>query len=177
HLVDRLAQGLRDVRRQAMEDVGDGQLRILALAEQMRRGGSDDEEWKERDDCQISEIAGVNEAVVIDADHDPLDHLPRSDSRLQLLLDLGAEGGPQAGKPLAPGFRGLGGIVSHSAKALNTQRRARVAPASPRFGELLQLFVVRRNVDLDRDQLVAALAVLAGKAAVLEAQDLARGCA
>src|SRR3954452_17486803 len=49
---------------------------------------------------------------------------------------------------------------------LNPKVRARVARRVPFFGELLQLRVVRRNVDFDADQLVAALAVLAGEPAI-----------
>ena len=76
HFLDRLAQSVGDVGRQPAEDVDDGQLRILALAEQMRDRGGEDEEGKQREDRQIGEIAGVDEAVVIDADRDPLDHFP-----------------------------------------------------------------------------------------------------
>ena len=76
HFLDRLAQGRGDVGRQAAKDVGHGQHRVLALAEQMRDGGGDDEEREQRDDRQISEVAGVDEAVVIDADGDALDHFP-----------------------------------------------------------------------------------------------------
>ena len=68
HFLDRLAQRRGDVGRQPAEDVGDGQLRVLALAEQMRDRGGDDEEGEQRDDRQISEVAGVDEAVVVDAD-------------------------------------------------------------------------------------------------------------
>ena len=44
HFVDRPAQGRGDVRRQPAQDVGHGQLRVLALAEQMRDRGGEDEE-------------------------------------------------------------------------------------------------------------------------------------
>ena len=45
---DRLAQGRRDLGRQPAQDVDDGQLRVLALAEQMRDRGGEDEERKQR---------------------------------------------------------------------------------------------------------------------------------
>jgi hypothetical protein len=68
-----------------------------------RRG--DDEKREQCDDRQISEVSGVDEPVVVNADRDPLHHLPRCQTRLELLLDLGAERGTHAGEPLAPGLR------------------------------------------------------------------------
>src|SRR4051794_10995045 len=58
--------------------------------------------------------------------------------------------------------------------SLNPEAGARVAAAVPLLGELLQRRVVRRDVDLDRDQLVAALAVSPHEPAPFEAQHLAR---
>ena len=140
----------------------------------MGHGRGDDEEGEERDNRQISEVAGVDEAVVVDADGDPLHHLPRRQPRRQLLLDLRAEGGAHAGVPLAAGLRRLGGSVSHFATAAsNPKRGARVAGTGPAFDEPLQLGIVGRDLDFDRHQLVAALAVLGGEAAALEAQHLA----
>ena len=52
HLLDRFAQRVRDVGRQPAENVEDGQLRILALAEQMRDRGGEDEEGKQREDAR-----------------------------------------------------------------------------------------------------------------------------
>ena len=72
HFLDRLAKRRRDVRRESAKDVGDGQHRVLALPEQVRDGGSDDEEREQRDDRQVGEIAGVDEPVVVDADRDAL---------------------------------------------------------------------------------------------------------
>src|SRR6476469_6572075 len=66
-------------------------------------------------------------------------------------------------------------MVPHWPVALNPERRARVAAAVPLLGELLELGVLRRHVDLDRHELVAALAVLGRKAAALEPEHLARG--
>ncbi len=77
HLLDRLAQGRCDVGRKPPQHVGDGQHRVLALPEQVRDGRGDDEEGKQRDDREIGEIAGVDEAVVVDADRDALNHFPR----------------------------------------------------------------------------------------------------
>src|SRR5688500_1372045 len=57
----------------------------------------------------------------------------------------------------------------------NAEARARVAAAVPALGELLQRGIVGGKIDCHSDQLVAALAVLAGEAAALEAQHLARG--
>src|SRR5262249_48525147 len=62
----------------------------------------------------------------------------------------------------------------HRWEALSSEPRTGVAAAIPAFGELLQCFVVRRHFDLDRDKLVASLAVFRGEAAALEAQHLAR---
>ena len=67
---------LGDVGRQPAKHVEHGQLRVLALAEQVRDRGGEDEEGEQREHRQISEVAGVDEAVVIDADRDPLDDLP-----------------------------------------------------------------------------------------------------
>ena len=49
HFADRLAQRVGDIGRQPAKDVDDGQLRILALAEQMRDRRGDDEEREQRD--------------------------------------------------------------------------------------------------------------------------------
>ena len=57
--------------------VDDGQRAVLGLAEQMGDRGGEDEEREQRQQRQIGEVAGVDEAVVIDADRDPLDHFPR----------------------------------------------------------------------------------------------------
>src|SRR5205085_6756819 len=106
-----------------------------ALAEQMRRGGGDDEEREQRDDRQIGKVAGVDEPVVIDAHHDPLGDLPRSDLGRELLLNLAAERGPDAGVALTASFRGLWGEISHPAVTLNIQPGARVAAAVPLLGK------------------------------------------
>ena len=174
HLLNRLLQRRGDVGRQPPEDIGDRQLRVLALAQQMRDRRREDEERKQREDRKIGEVAGVDEAVVIDSDGDPLDHFPRSDLRLELLLDLGAEGARACSPGACASLRAIGGDVAHEQAGLNPEIRARVARRVPFLGELLQLGVVRRNVDLDAHQLVAALAVLGGEAAALEAQHLAR---
>ena len=106
------AQGSRRVSATSggsrREDVGDGQLRVLALPDQMRDRCGDDEEREQGKDRQIGKVAGVDEAVVINADGDALDHFPRRQPGLELLLDLGAEGRPHARQPLAPGFGRLG---------------------------------------------------------------------
>src|SRR5262245_23893516 len=65
-------------------------------------------------------------------------------------------------------------MVSHRPGILDSEPRSRVAAAFPPFRELLKVGIVRRHLDLDGDQLVAALPVLGGEAAALEAQDLAR---
>src|SRR5439155_10682904 len=89
-------------------------------------------------------------------------------------FDFGAEGGAHARQPLAPGLRRLRGYVAHAA-ALDSEVRSRIAGRVPALGELLQLGVARRNIDLDAHQLVAALAVPAHEAPVLEPERLARG--
>src|SRR6185437_692620 len=65
-------------------------------------------------------------------------------------------------------------MISHWPWALDSERRARIAAAVPAFDEALQLAIVRRDLDVDRHQLVAALAIPAGEAAALETENLAR---
>src|SRR5690348_1522223 len=57
---------------------------------------------------------------------------------------------------------------------LYTKARARVAASAPAFRKLLKLRILRRNVDFDRHQLIAALSVLGGEPAALEAEHFSR---
>ena len=66
---------------------------------------SDNEEREERKQRQVGEISGVNEAVVIDANANPLDDLPRVDAVLKLDCDVTPKGGAHARKLLTPLFR------------------------------------------------------------------------
>src|SRR5690242_19561341 len=68
-------------------------------------------------------------------------------------------------------------MVSHAPVALDSKARTRVAAAAPAFRELLELGVLGWNVHLDGDQLVAALAVLAGEAAALQPEHFSRASA
>ena len=79
----------------------------------MSNRGGENEEGEQGQYRQISEVTGVDEAVVVDADRDPLHDFPGRDLGLELLLDLRAEGRAHACKPFAPGFRRLGGNVAH----------------------------------------------------------------
>jgi hypothetical protein len=53
----------------------------------VRQPGEHDEEGEERDQRQISEIPGVDEAVRIDADSDPLDDVEQA-RVAPVLLDM-----------------------------------------------------------------------------------------
>src|SRR4029079_3233594 len=65
-------------------------------------------------------------------------------------------------------------MVPHCWTISDSKACPRIAGRSPAFDEFLKIGIVGRNVDLDGDQLVAALAVLGGETAALEPQDLAR---
>src|SRR6185437_16132763 len=65
-------------------------------------------------------------------------------------------------------------MVSHRALKLDTEACPGIAGRIPPFRELVERCIVRRHLDLDRDELVAALSVLGGEAAALEAKRLAR---
>ena len=92
---------LGDVRRKLREDRGDGHPTAFRLAEKLCEGGREDEEGEEREQRQISEVAGVDEAVVVDADGHRLMHFQRIFVRLQLLRDVAPEGGAHARELLA----------------------------------------------------------------------------
>ena len=67
------ASTLGDVGRQVGRGSSPRPAPLLGLAEQPRDRGGEDEEREERQQRQIGEVAGVDEAVVVDADRDPLD--------------------------------------------------------------------------------------------------------
>ena len=108
HFLDRAAQGRGDAGRQLGEEGGDGQRAILGAAEKMGHGRGEDEEREHRQQRQISKVAGVDEAIVIDPDADPFEHLQRVGPRLQLHDHVVAERRLHAGEALAPGFRDWG---------------------------------------------------------------------
>ena len=78
---------------------------LLGLAEQAGDRRGDDDEGEERQKREIGEVAGVDEAVIIDADGDPLDHF----ERIFAGLDPAGASCPKRAfvlsEPLAPGFR------------------------------------------------------------------------
>ena len=86
--------------------LNDGQLRVLALAEQVRDRGREDEEGEQRQHRQISEVAGVDEAVVIDADRRPAWSLPTDVSRG---LSFSSTSVPKAARMLASRLRRASG--------------------------------------------------------------------
>ena len=116
---------------------------VLVAADQMRDRGGEDEEREQRQQRQIGQIAGMDEAVVIDPDRDPLDDFerlaPRAD-RIDHVL-------PERRRAAASRLRlasGDWGEMSFMRGRLYAQRGARVAAAVPSLGELLERGVVRR---------------------------------
>src|SRR4051794_8196837 len=65
-------------------------------------------------------------------------------------------------------------MVPHEWRISDSKARPRIAGCGPAFDKFLKLGIVGGNVDLDGDQLIAALAVLGGETAALEPQDLTR---
>src|SRR6478752_3321269 len=63
-------------------------------------------------------------------------------------------------------------MVPHAPETLDPEARTRVAGCVPALDEFLKRGIVAGNVDLDRDELVAALAVLRSEAAALQPQHL-----
>ena len=64
----------------------------LGLAEDIGDRGGEDEEGEQREHRQEGQIAGVDEAVVVDADRDALEHFPRVGARgFSFSTDLVAE--------------------------------------------------------------------------------------
>ena len=105
HFVDRPAQRLRDIGRESDEHGRHRISAVLGAPEQMGGRGGEDEEREQRHQSEIGEIAGVDEAVVIDSDRDPLDHFPRGRLRLELFLDAV----PNAARMLASRLRRASG--------------------------------------------------------------------
>ena len=117
----------------------------------------------------------MDEAVVIDADRDPLDHFQRRRALAPALDHVVPDARAGLGEPLAPLFGRLrmnvlprGGQTPSAARGLPAAR-----PSRRRTVRASASLAGRSTLKLD--QLVAALAVLAGEAAALEAQHLARG--
>ena len=165
-------QHVGDVGRHGHEQGVDRVHPLLALAEQPRQRGGDDDEGEERKQRQISEVAGMDEAVRIDADRDPLDHLP----------GVGAVAGSAPGscpdapwpwRALAPGFRRFGGDVAHVRPKRRAPRAGSSCPCRPALEEAGELGIVG-HFDHQGDELVAARAALGGEALALEPQHLAR---
>jgi hypothetical protein len=86
------------------ENCRDRLLPVLRLAEQLGDGGGGDEEREKGEQGQIGEIAGVYEAVVVDADGDALDDFPGGRRLVDFFRDVVAEGGGFRGELLAPLF-------------------------------------------------------------------------
>jgi hypothetical protein len=76
YVADWLAQQFADIGRQDMEERIDGPYRLFALPEQRQHGGGDDEERKHRHQRQIGQVAGIHEAIGVDADPGPLEDAP-----------------------------------------------------------------------------------------------------
>src|SRR5260221_9390807 len=66
-------------------------------------------------------------------------------------------------------------MIPHDLWRLDAEARARVRWRRPPFRELLQLGIVGGHVDLDRDQLIPALAVFCHEPTPLEPQDFSGG--
>src|SRR4051812_7811508 len=66
-------------------------------------------------------------------------------------------------------------MIPHQLSALDAEARTGIAGRGPAFRKLLQLGIVGGHVDLNGDELVAALAVLGDETAPLETEDLSRG--
>src|SRR6478609_8164646 len=66
-------------------------------------------------------------------------------------------------------------MVPHDVSPLNAEPGAWVGRCSPTLDELLELGVVSGNIDLHRNELVTALAVLGDEAAPLETENLPGG--
>jgi hypothetical protein len=103
----------QDFRNGLAEDIGNvgrklGEHRhhrlpaAFRLAEKVRKRRCDNEEREKRQEREVSEVAGMDETVVINADGDALDDLPDVDTVPELLRDVLAESGAHARKPLAP---------------------------------------------------------------------------
>ena len=73
--------------------------RVASAVATMKKGNS----AQQREE---GEVAGMDEAVVVDAHRDPFEHLERVSVRLQPLGDPGADGGGGRGEMLAPLLRG-----------------------------------------------------------------------
>ena len=67
HFRDGRPEHLGDVGRKLRKDRGDGHPPAFGLAENLREGRREDEEGEERQQPKISEVAGVDEPVVVDA--------------------------------------------------------------------------------------------------------------
>jgi hypothetical protein len=159
--------------RQSPKDRRHRQLRVLGQPEKTGDGRGEDHEGKQRQKSQIGEVAGVDEAVVVEADPDPLGDDQRLDLALGTLDRRLAEARPQPGQPLAPFLGRIRMKFLHSG-GLNPKCRSGVAATVPTFDEFLKRFIVRWNVDGELDQLVAPAAVLGGEAPALDPKDLAR---
>jgi hypothetical protein len=88
HVCDRLAKHFRHVRRHGVEERDDRIQPALALPEHARNRGSDDHEGEDRHQRKISEVAGMDEAVGIHADRDPLHDLEGPGTRSYLVEAL-----------------------------------------------------------------------------------------
>ena len=140
---------------------------------QHRRG--DDEEREQRHQREIGEVAGVDEAVVVDADRDALDHLERGAAgldfgpfRIKSTAGATAMVGPIFGSEAAGERRSCAGSDAHATPAgslrrRSSSRRTRASSASS-----------AGIVDHQRHQLVAAPAALLVEALALQPQRLAR---
>src|SRR5437762_5972536 len=94
---------------------------------------------------------------------------------VSLGLSFSSTSVPNAARMLARRLRRASGDCGENSliQSLDAEARTRVAATRPVLGELLEFRIVRRDVNLDSHELVAALAVLRGKAPPLETEHLA----
>jgi hypothetical protein len=76
HVLDRLLEHLATLRRHGLEHRLHRLRAAFALARQLRHRCSDDDEWETGIGWRDRQVAGVDEAVGIDADRNPLQDDP-----------------------------------------------------------------------------------------------------
>ena len=140
---------LGDVGRQLGEDGRDGQLRRSSVwPSRWRDRRGEDEEGEQRQQRQISEVAGVDEAVVVDADGDPLDHFPRRDAAASASRRRRGRTPPRMLASRLRRASGDWGERSFMPERLNAKRRRAGCRRRSSARRSLELGVAGRQVDL-----------------------------
>jgi len=116
---------------------------FIRAADQLGCCRDDDEERKEREQCQIGKVASVDEPVIIDADNNPSGKFERPGTWPDV-AEKSAAVGVQV-RMFPPCFRGFGGNVAHEES--NTQRRTRIAGISPVFGKFQKCGIIGWQID------------------------------